>query len=162
MAEWINDASVWMQTWLNPQAGLLGVFVSALLSATVLPGSTELVLTAKIVAYPALTWAALGAALAGSAIGCAINFGMGQAARGGWERFQHVKVDEEHSRVARLRRWGPPVLVLSVVPLVGDALVLAAGWLRMPFWHSLFWIVLGKATRYLLLILGLKGLHAFG
>ena len=32
----------------------------------------------------------------------------------------------------------------------------------MPFWHSLPWIVPGKAARYLLLILGLKGLHAFG
>mgnify|MGYP006174544683 CR=1 FL=1 len=67
--------------WLK--AGLLGVFVSALLSATVLPGSTEIVLTAKIVAYPALTWFAFAAALLGSGIGCALNFGMGQAARGG-------------------------------------------------------------------------------
>jgi membrane protein YqaA with SNARE-associated domain len=40
--------------------------------------------------------------------------------------------------------------------------VLAAGWLKMPFWHSLFWIMVGKGTRYLLVILGLKGLHAFG
>ncbi len=162
MLEWLQAASAWMQTWLNPQAGLLGVFVSALLSATVLPGSTELVLSAKIVAYPALTWTAFGVALLGSAIGCALNFGMGQAARSGWERFQHVQVDEDHSRIVRLRRFGPPVLVLSVVPLIGDALVLAAGWLKMPFWQSLFWIVLGKAVRYLLLILGLKGLHSLG
>jgi membrane protein YqaA with SNARE-associated domain len=162
MLEWLQAASAWMQTWLNPQAGLVGVFVSALLSATVLPGSTEMVLTAKIVAYPALIWQAFGAALAGSTIGCALNFGMGQAARSGWERFKHVQVDEAHSRVARLRRFGPPVLVLSVLPLVGDALVLAAGWLKMPFWHSLFWIVLGKGTRYLLLLLGLQGLHAMG
>jgi membrane protein YqaA with SNARE-associated domain len=107
MPEWLQAASAWMQSWLNPQAGLVGVFVSALLSATVLPGSTEMVLTAKVVAYPALIWQAFGAALAGSAIGCALNFGMGQAARSGWERFQHVQVDEEHSRVARLRRYGP-------------------------------------------------------
>ena len=162
MVEWLHAASAWMQGWLNPHAGLATVFVSALLSATVLPGSTELVLTAKVVAFPALAWQAFGVAMLGSAIGCALNFGMGQAARGGWERFKHIQVDEEHSRVAQLRRWGPPVLVLSVLPLVGDALVLAAGWLRMPFWHSLFWIVLGKGVRYLLLILGLKGLHAFG
>jgi membrane protein YqaA with SNARE-associated domain len=83
------------------------------------------------------------------------------AARSGWERFKHVQVDEEHSRIARLRRWRPPVLVLSVVPLVGDALVLAAGWLKMLFRQSLFWIVLGKSARYPLLNLGLTGLHAF-
>jgi len=162
MLEWLQAASAWMQGWLNPNAGLAGVFISALLSATVLPGSTEMVLTAKIVAYPALTWYAFGVALLGSGIGCALNFGMGHAVRNGWERFKHVQFDEEHSRIARLRRFGPPLLVLSVVPLVGDALVLAAGWLKMPFWHSLFWIVLGKGSRYLLLILGLQGLHSLG
>jgi membrane protein YqaA with SNARE-associated domain len=162
MVEWLQAASAWIQGWLNPNAGLVGVFVSALLSATVLPGSTEMVLTAKIVAYPALTWYAFGVALLGSGIGCALNFGMGHAVRNGWERFKHVQFDEEHSRIARLRRFGPPFLVLSVVPLIGDALVLAAGWLKMPFWHSLFWIVLGKGTRYLLLILGLQGLHSLG
>ena len=162
MLDWLQAASAWMQGWLNPQAGLVGVFVSALLSATVLPGSTEVVLTAKIVAFPALAWHAFGVALLGSAIGCALNFGMGHAVRNGWERFKHVQFDEAHSRIARLRRHGPPLLVLSVLPLVGDALVLAAGWLKMPFWRSLFWIVLGKSLRYLLLILGIKGLHAFG
>jgi len=162
MLEWLQAASAWMQGWLSPNAGLLGVLGSALLSATIRPGSTEVVLTAKIVASPAMAWQARGVALLGSATGCALNFGMGHAARDGWERFKHLKVDEEHSRVVRLRRWGPPVLVLSVLPLVGDALVLAAGWLRMPFWHSLFWIAIGKGTRYLLLILGLKGLHGLG
>ena len=160
MFTWLRETSAWMQTWLDPNAGLVGVFISALLSATVLPGTTEMVLTAKIIAYPALTWTAFAVALAGSAIGCGLNFGMGHAARSGFERFRHVKVDEDHSRVRHLRRFGPPVLLLSVVPLVGDALVLAAGWLKMPFWQSLFWIMLGKATRYLLLILGLHGLHS--
>jgi membrane protein YqaA with SNARE-associated domain len=133
----------------------------------VLPGSTEMVLTAKMVAYPAFAWHAFGVALLVTAIGYALKFGMGQAARSGWERFRHIQVDEAHSRMARLRRFGPPVLVLSVVPLIGDALALAAGWLKMPFWHmpfwhSLYWIVLGKLLRHLLLILGLKGLHANG
>ena len=31
-----------------------------MLSATILPGSTELVLTAKIIAFPALAWIAFG------------------------------------------------------------------------------------------------------
>jgi membrane protein YqaA with SNARE-associated domain len=59
--------------------------------------------------------------------------------------------------VQRLRRWGPPALVLSFLPLVGDALVLAAGWLKLPFWQSMFWIAVGKGARYLLLVLGLLG-----
>jgi len=86
---------------------------------------------------------------------------MGHAARDGYERFQKVKVDLDRPLILQLRRRGPPALVLSVLPLVGDALVLAAGWLKMPLWSSLFWIAIGKGTRYLLLVLGLKGLLSF-
>ena len=68
----------------------------------------------------------------------------------------------QNPRVEQLRRRGPPVLVLAVLPLVGDALVLAAGWLRMPFWPSVFWIAVGKALRYALVLAGMKGLLALG
>jgi hypothetical protein len=51
-----------------------------------------------------MTIALLGTGLLGSAIGCALNFGMGHAVRSGWERFKHIQIDEEHSRIARLRQ----------------------------------------------------------
>jgi membrane protein YqaA with SNARE-associated domain len=93
-------------------------------------------------------------------LGCLLTFGMGHGARQGYERFQRVKVDMDGTQVRRLRRWGPPALFLSFLPLVGDALVLAAGWLRMPFWQSMLWIAAGKAARYLVLLLGLLGVLA--
>lgn len=158
MSDLILRTSEWLQSWLSPEAGLWGLFFSALLSATILPGSSEIVLSAKVIAFPELAWTAFAVALSGNLLGCALSFGMGHAARSGYEHFKHVKVDLEHSRIERLRRRGPPVLVLSFVPLVGDALVLAAGALKMPFWHSLFWIAVGKGARYLLVILGLKGM----
>jgi membrane protein YqaA with SNARE-associated domain len=37
------------------------------------------------------------------------------------------------------------------VPLVGDVLVIIAGWLRLNAWHCLLWIALGKAARYAVL-----------
>jgi membrane protein YqaA with SNARE-associated domain len=161
MATWLDTASAWLQSWMSADAGLIGVFFSALLSATILPGSSEVVLSALITAYPAQAWPGFWVALGGNLVGCLLTFFMGHAAREGYERFQHVKVDMERPNIQRLRRWGPPALVLSFLPLVGDALVLAAGWLKMPFWASLFWIAVGKGTRYLLLVLGLKGLLSF-
>ena len=158
MLEWITATSAWLQSWLSAEAGLWGVFFSALLSATVLPGSSEVVLSALITAYPEQAWPGFGVALSGNLIGCLLTLGMGHASRQGYERFQNVRVDLDRPLVLRLRRWGPPALVLSFLPLVGDALVLAAGWLKMPFWASLFWIAVGKGARYLLLILALKGL----
>ena len=157
MFEWINTASTWIQSWMSADAGLWGLFFSAFLSATILPGSSELVMTALVTAYPALAWSAFGVALAGNLCGCVLTYVMGQAGRRGYERFQPAQVDQHGVHVQRLRRWGPPALVLSFLPLVGDALVLAAGWLKLPFWQSMFWIGVGKATRYLLLVLGLLG-----
>jgi membrane protein YqaA with SNARE-associated domain len=161
MLEWINTFSAWMQGWLSAEAGLLGMFLSAFVSATILPGSSEIVMTALVTAFPELVWWAFWSALAGNVLGCLLTFGMGYGARQGYERFQRVKVDLEGPQVQRLKRWGPPALFLSFLPLVGDALVLAAGFLRMPFWISIVWIAAGKAARYLLLVLGLLGLLSF-
>jgi membrane protein YqaA with SNARE-associated domain len=84
---------------------------------------------------------------------------MGVAGREGYERFQRVKfnVDLTSAHAQRLQRWGPPALFLSFLPLVGDALVLAAGWLKMPLGKSLVWIAAGKGLRYLVLVLSLLG-----
>jgi membrane protein YqaA with SNARE-associated domain len=162
IARWIETASAWLQSWLSAEAGLWGLFASAFLSATVLPGSSELVMTALVTAYPALVWPAFAAGLAGNALGSALTFGMGHAGRQGYERFKNVRVDLEHPQVQRLRRWGPPALVLSFLPLVGDVLVLAAGWLKMPPLQSLAWVVAGKALRYLVLLAGLWGVVSLG
>jgi membrane protein YqaA with SNARE-associated domain len=158
MLDWVHAVSAWLQSWVTPEMGLWGLFGSAFMSATILPGSSEVVMTALITAYPAQAWTAFWVALLGNVLGCLLTFGMGVAGRQGYERFQRVKVDMEGPQVQRLRRWGTPALFLSFLPLVGDALVLAAGWLRLPFWQSLAWIALGKAARYLVVVLGVLGL----
>lgn len=158
MFEWINDLSLWLQSWMSAEAGLWGLFISAFVSATILPGSSEVVMTALVTAYPALAWQAFGAATAGNVLGCLLTFGMGWYGREGYERFRSVKVDLNTANAQRLQRWGPPALFLAFLPLVGDALVLAAGWLKMPLAKSLFWIALGKGARYLVLVLSLLGL----
>jgi len=44
-------------------------------------------------------------------------------------------------------------LLLSWLPLIGDVLCLAAGWLRLNFIKSLFFITLGKFARYFIISL---------
>lgn len=154
----ISELSLWLQSWVPPDWGLLGVFVSAFLSATVLPGSSEVVLAALITAYPSQAWPGFGAALSGNVLGCVITFWMGTWSRKGYQRFQKYQINDQGPQVQRLRRWGPPAMVLAFLPLVGDALVLAAGWLRLPFWPCMAWVTLGKGARYLLLLAGMWGL----
>lgn len=161
MLESLRSLSAWLQSWASPEMGLWGVFGSALLSATILPGSSEVVLGALITAYPTQAWPGFSVALAGNLLGCLLTFGMGYAGREGYERFQRVQRSVDGPQMQRLQRWGPPALALSFVPLAGDALVLAAGWLKLPLASSFAWIALGKAARYLLVVLGMQGLMSF-
>jgi membrane protein YqaA with SNARE-associated domain len=52
---------------------------------------------------------------------------------------------------AFISKYGPPALLLSWVPLFGDALVALAGAAHMPFVSFSVWTLLGKAARYAVL-----------
>ena len=47
-----------------------------------------------------------------------------------------------------ISRYGAPALLLSWVPLIGDALVALAGVAHMPFLAFSVWTIVGKAVRY--------------
>lgn len=64
-----------------------------------------------------------------------------------------------------MRRIGPPALLLSWLPAVGDPLCAAAGWLRLPFWPCVFYMAVGKFARYVLMtafLLWVSGKPALG
>jgi membrane protein YqaA with SNARE-associated domain len=50
--------------------------------------------------------------------------------------------------MALLQRYGSPALLLSWVPLIGDPLCVAAGWLRMNAAAAIVFIAAGKLARY--------------
>jgi membrane protein YqaA with SNARE-associated domain len=61
-----------------------------------------------------------------------------------------VAAAEGDTRGARLlRRFGPPALLLSWVPVLGDALVALAVAARLPFGAFSIWTAVGKGLRYL-------------
>jgi len=127
--------------------GLWGLFISAFISSTLLPGGSEALLLALALneAHPALSL--LAVATAGNSLGGMTSWLLGWwlARRYAPEALAGHKYDQA---VARLRRWGSPVLLLSWLPLVGDPLCVAAGWLRMHPLLSLLLIALGKGGRY--------------
>ena len=50
-----------------------------------------------------------------------------------------------------LNRAGPPALLLSWLPVVGDPLCAVAGYLRLPFWPCVVYMAIGKGVRYTLM-----------
>ncbi|AJP47439.1 membrane protein [Rugosibacter aromaticivorans] len=129
------------------QFGLAGLFIAAFLSATVLPGGSELALLALIKLHPEQTEAAFVLATIGNTLGGMTTYWMARAL---------PEPHEPHSlqRLALARRWGAPVLLLAWAPVIGDALCAAAGWLRLPWLPGALWMALGKAARYGVVIAG--------
>lgn len=133
---------------ITPEAGLIGLFLSAFISATVLPGGSEAVLFALVKLHPEQLWPAFAAATVGNVLGGMSTYALA--------RLLPERVLEKISprSVDWLQRHGSPALVLSWLPLIGDALCLAAGWLRFSVWPCVAWVSLGKAARYGVVLAG--------
>ncbi len=122
---------------MTDTASLYALFISSFLAATLLPGGSEAALFVILKTYPETLWIALAIATIGNTLGGMVSFGMG------WLLPQ----TQQLKHVARLR-YGTPVLLLSWVPLIGDALCLAAGWLRLSWWQAALFMAAGKFARY--------------
>jgi membrane protein YqaA with SNARE-associated domain len=124
---------------LTEPVSLGTLFVSSFLAATLLPGGSELVFSALLLS---------GTVGAGSAIAVA-TFGN---SLGGLSTYLLGRLLPDRAADARavqwLRRWGSPALLLSWAPIFGDALCVAAGWLRVTPLQAAMFIVIGKLVRY--------------
>ena len=130
---------------------LWGLFLSAFISSTLLPGGSEVVLVLIAADSGADKLVLLAVATLGNTLGGMSSWGLGRfiAWRFPLRRF----ADKEQRAIARIRRWGSPALLLSWLPVIGDPLCLAAGWLRTYWLPSLLFIAAGKAARYAVLLL---------
>ena len=123
------------------ETGLAALFAAAFVSATVLPANSELVLVAVLKAWPERAAAAIALATLGNTLGGLTTYGIG--------RLLPMRALRSPRLVAAVRKYGAFALLLSWVPLVGDGLCAAAGWLRVPLWAATVAMAVGKAARYL-------------
>jgi membrane protein YqaA with SNARE-associated domain len=120
--------------------GLGALFTSSFVSATLFPGGSELVLFALLADSPHLLWPALGVATAGNTLGGLSSYLLGRLVP---QRTLPAR------QIAWMQRFGAPALLLSWAPVVGDALCVAAGWLRVSPAKTLLYLAVGKGLRYL-------------
>ncbi len=123
-------------------ATLWALFVSAFVSATLLPGNSEIVLAAVLKSAGASPAAAVAVATLGNTLGGLTTYGMG--------RLLPSRIPEGRA-IAHLRRFGVAALLFSWVPVIGDALCAAAGWLRLNGFGCALAMAAGKAARYVVL-----------
>jgi membrane protein YqaA with SNARE-associated domain len=130
------------------------LFGVAFAAATILPLSSELLLIAQLHAggNPSLLWLF---ATAGNTLGALVNWALGR-----W-LIQHVDkpwFPTDRKALARAQAWflryGQWTLLMSWVPIGGDALTLVAGMMKMPLLRFSLLVATGKGLRYALIIGG--------
>jgi len=130
---------------------LVGLFLSAFLSSTVLPGTSEVVFVVLAARGDLSSWSLLAIATAGNTLGGMSSWALGWLF-GWWYPLTELSKPAQRLAVERVRHWGSPVLLLSWVPLIGDPLCIAAGWLRITWVGALLFIGIGKGFRYAVLL----------
>jgi membrane protein YqaA with SNARE-associated domain len=154
-----------MQDWLAsilallalPRYGLSTLFVAAFVSATLVPVGSEPALYGLLRLNPELFWSAIGVATAGNTLGGALDWWMGYAAHRVMDKYGHSR---PHMKAMEwLKRLGPKACLLTWLPIVGDPLCAVAGWLKLPFWPCVGYMLVGKFLRYVVMTAAL--LRAF-
>jgi membrane protein YqaA with SNARE-associated domain len=127
---------------MGETASLWALFTSSFLAATLLPGGSEAVLYAVVRFHPQSAWAALAVATVGNTLGGMTSYLLGRL----------IPQTQPLRGLATLRRHGAPLLLLSWVPILGDPLCVAAGWLRLNAALSALFMALGKLARYCVIL----------
>lgn len=140
-----------MTEFLSGQNGWWALFASAFISSTLFPGGSEVLLLWLAAAQPQDKGWLLMVASAGNTLGGMSSWLLGRLIAWRFPLRAPSNAGQERA-LARIRRWGSPLLLLSWVPIVGDPLCLAAGWLRVRWWRALLFIALGKIGRYAALL----------
>lgn len=126
-----------------PEIGLTSVFLISFISATLIPMGSEPAVFAVIKANPDLFWPVLLVATIGNTLGGVVDYLMGYAAQRAFQR------ERRTFWFHWLERFGAKTMLLSWLPVIGDPICTLAGWLKLPFWPSVYYMAVGKFLRYL-------------
>lgn len=134
LAQFFSDSALWV------------LFFGGFLSATLLPGGSEAALIATLALNQYTVFSVITVATIGNTLGGMVNYWLGL-----WIPNRTHQEKHGHKALVWLTKYGYWSLLFSWLPVIGDPLCLAAGWLRMKFLPSFVMVLIGKAFRYSIL-----------
>lgn len=130
------------------ELGLIGLFIGALLSATIIPFSSD-VLLIGILATGVNIPIAVAVATLGNWMGGMISYYMGYIGKWAWiEKYLKVKHETLMKQKAKVDRYGASLALLSWLPFVGDIFAIALGFYRLNPRLCAFYMFIGKGARF--------------
>lgn len=133
------------------ELGHAGLFIAAFLAATILPLSSEVVLSALLLSGLSPTGLVM-IATAGNVLGSLTNYALGY-----WanlvviKKWLRVSEDDFLQAERRFLKYGMFSLFFAWVPIIGDPLTVIAGVLRVRLLWFLILVTAGKFLRYVVI-----------
>lgn len=131
--------------------GYIGLFLAAFLAATILPLSSEVVLSALLIAGVSPVTLVM-VATAGNVLGSLTNYALGR-----WagvvvvRKWLRVSEDDFARAERRFAKFGIFSLLFAWVPVIGDPLTVIAGVMRIRLDVFLVLVTAGKFLRYVVI-----------
>jgi membrane protein YqaA with SNARE-associated domain len=131
------------------ELGYFGLFIAAILAATILPLSSEIVLSALLLSeLSPIVLVAI--ATTGNVLGSLANYVLGYwASLGVIKKWLNISEEEFVRAEQRFEKYGVFSLCFAWVPIIGDPLTFIAGVLRIRLWLFVILVGVGKLMRYI-------------
>mgnify|MGYP001197234529 CR=1 FL=1 len=128
--------------------GIPGLFLSAFISSTIAPGGSEAVLAYLVSSQRYAVEQLVLVATIGNSLGALTTWWLGLWAAKKYPA-ENCLPNKHQKSLSTVKRWGSWALLLSWLPIVGDGLCFAGGWLKLSLLSSFLAIFFGKALRYI-------------
>lgn len=128
-------------------SGIWGLFFSAFISSTIAPGGSEAVLAYMVSKGSYDVQFLVFVAAIGNTLGAMTTWGLGMLTA---KKFPVATLlsEKKQSALNLVKKRGIWVLFFSWLPVIGDALCFAGGWLKLPLLPACLVIMSGKLGRY--------------
>lgn len=130
--------------------GYIGLFVSSFLGATIIPLSSEIVLSILI-----LNGFDLGLSLilatTGNWLGGLSSYYLGSL--GKWnliEKYFRIKKEKINRIKIKIDKWGSSLAFFCFLPFIGDPIAVSLGFFKVNLTKVAFWMLFGKILKYVI------------
>lgn len=126
-----------------------GLFISSFVSSTIAPGGSEAVLAYMVSENSYNVIFLVIVATVGNTLGALTTWGLGSLAAKKYP-VEDMLSESKQKSLKFVKKWGAWAMLFSWLPVVGDGLCFAGGWLKLSLFFSGAAIFIGKAVRYCL------------
>ena len=132
--------------------GYIGLFLGSFLAATILPFSSEILVTGMLLAGASPLYVLI-AATVGNWLGSISTYGIGWLGKWEWiEKWFKTSREKIEKQRVKIAKYGSLLALLVWLPIIGDVFALALGFYKVSFTKCCIFMLIGKFLRYFIYI----------